>query len=44
MKKTIADKLDYADEFYRQPYCLDLWRDTCDPCRLRGCLESINKH
>ena len=34
MKKTIADKLDYADQFYRQPCWLELWRKTCDPCRL----------
>ena len=34
MKKTIANKLDYADEFYRQPCWLELWRKTCDPCRL----------
>jgi hypothetical protein len=34
MKKKIAAKLDDADEFYRQPCWLELWRKTCDPCRL----------
>jgi hypothetical protein len=34
MKKTIAAKLENLDEFYRQPCWLELWRKTCDPCRL----------
>jgi hypothetical protein len=43
MKKTIRrstktlrerTKLNYADEFYRKPCWLDLWRDNCNPCLL----------